>query len=558
MSMKIKIAFFIALYSVSSSVIGQFVVSISPSKVNTCKDTVITFIAVAKTGVTPVSDATFKWSFGDGSSTISGYMLDTVTHAFKSRGGYIVRVDATSGTNTDYSLQNIQIGIKPDFTGTISDRKAPICPGQQVFLTGKYKISNWLYNVPDTVITATPAMISNTNQYKADFDYRIFNKTDKILNASNISLVGLKMEHSNSSNLKIELKCPNGSSIVLKDFDSQDKYFGIPIDNEGSNLAGTGYQYSWTNSPAYGKMSSVIPSGTTFLAGTYAPEQAFSGLVGCPLNGIWEIIVTDNQNLDNGYVFAAQMQFDPTILPAKWEYNNTYTNPLWIGNGVSSTNGSGVAFANPVAYGNNSYKFRVKDNYSCYQDTSISAIVEAATFTTDPATPTGDFPLVITFTNKTSWATKFEWDFGDGSEKISNENPIYTYRKNGNFVAKLVAGTNDGYTDTAKVIVIVTVPNSVFADKLPSVFSPNGDGQNEVFFLSNNSLKGIATLDCWIYSRWGKKVAEWHSVDEAIKGWDGKIKGGPEASPGVYYYQIKAVGYDSKVYETNGAFQLFR
>jgi gliding motility-associated-like protein len=366
------------------------------------------------------------------------------------------------------------------------------------------------------------------------------------------------MEHSNTSNLKIELKCPDGKSVILKNYGGPDKYFGVPVDDEGSNLAGTGYQYTWSNNSSFGSINTITPSGTTYQAGSYAPEQPFSNLIGCPLNGIWELTVTDNQNLDNGFAFAAQMQFDPAILPLKWEFNNSYSSPNWFGSGVSSTSGSGLATAIPQLTGGINYSFRVKDNYGCTQDTSkILVTVAAPTFTTSIDPPTGDFPLEIAFKNTTSWATKFQWDFGDGSEKITIENPTYTYKKNGNFIAKLIAGTSDGCTDTADVTVVITIPKSVF-DKMPGVFSPNGDGQNDFYSLKSTSLEGINTLDCWIYSRWGVTVAEWHSIDDAVKGWDGNINGGPEASPGVYYYYIKAVGYDNQVYEKKGAFHLFR
>jgi gliding motility-associated-like protein len=552
--MKIKIALIIALCFISKNLIGQFVVTISTSKVNNCKDTIITFTAAATNGGIPVNNATFTWSFGDGKSPVSGFMLDTVTNSFTTRRGYIVRVDASSGVNKDYALLKIQIGLKPDFTGINSSREDNLCLGEQILLTGVYNTDKWEYNVPDTVVEANPFMVSNTSQFKADFDYRIFTKGQNVTNASNISSIGLNMEHSNTSNLKIELKCPNGTSVILKNYGGPDKYFGVPVDNETSNLAGTGYQYTWTNSPTNGSMNSLNPA-TTFPAGSYTPEQPFSNLIGCPLNGDWQIIVTDNLDLDNGFVFSAQMLFNPSILPAKWEYSNTYTTPLWTGNGVSSTSGTGLATAIPVAYGLNRYTFNVKDNFNCTQDTFVNSHVEAVTFTANPTT--SDINKPISFTNTTSWATTYKWNFGDGSNKETIENPSHTYTKDGNFWAILTAGASDGCTDKDSVMMVITVPTLVDFE-MPNVFTPNGDNSNEIYKPKGSSLDGIESLDCYIYSRWGKKVVEWHSVEEAMAGWDGNIKGGPKASSGVYYYYIKIVGYNGQKLEKKGAFELFR
>jgi gliding motility-associated-like protein len=556
--MKIKIAFLIILCLFSKLIAAQFVVTISANKTNTCMDTIVTFTAAATNGGSPVNDATFTWSFGDGSSSIAGLMLDTVTNTFSKGGGYFVRVDATSGGNKDYAIMQIQIGVDPDFEGTNTDKDDSLCLGQQIYLEGVYNVDTWKYNIPDSVNNSIPVMVSNTYQYKAEFDYRIFGEGQTLGTAANISVVGLKLEHSNAQDLKIELKCPNGTTILLKGDGGYDKYLGVPIDDEASTLAGTGYQYTWTNNPTdYLSMNSASPAGTTYPAGSYAPQQGFVALSACPLNGKWEIIVTDNQPSDNGFAFSAQLQFNPTLLTStNWTYSNTYSAPAWLGNGVSSTSGTGLATAIPVSTGLNRYRFRVKDNFNCPHFDTVNVKVEPVSFTAKPET-TGDFNLEINFENTTNWATTYKWNFGDDTDEETIANPAHTYTKEGNFWAFLTAGTSDGCKDKDSVLIVVTVPQSVFAE-MPNVFSPNGDGENDGLYLKEASLEGIASLDCWIYNRWGKKVAEWHSVEEAARGWDGKIKGGAAASPGVYFYYIKAVGYDGQEKEQKGSFHLFK
>jgi gliding motility-associated-like protein len=535
---------------------GQFVLQVNSSNPDTCKNDSIKFTARVNSGA--ITDVIYTWSFGDGSPAESGLNLDTIKHRFTQASGYIVRVDASKGLNSDYVLFPVRMGLKPDFSGTNADRDS-LCLGQQIFLTGKTNTFVWNYKIPNTNIETNPILFSNTQQYIKNFDYRIFNKAQLITAATNIDSVGIKLEHSNLSNVKIELKCQNGTSIILKDFGGADRYFGEPVDDEASSLVGVGYEYFWTNTPTFLTMNSY-PPGTSLPAGSYTPQQAFSNLIGCPLNGNWEIIVTDNMALDNGFVFANQLKFNASLFPPKWQYNNTYSSSLWSvtsGCEVSSTSLTGVAIATPETQGHFNFKYQVKDNFGCFQDTSFFIFVEPVFFTTNPDPPEVDINVDIEFANKTSWATTFEWDFRDNSPFENSSEVTHAYVKDGYYWAKLTAGTDDGCTDTASVLVIIKIPPSVF-DKMPGVFSPNGDAQNDVYFLNETSLKGIQSLECYIYSRWGKKVAEWHSVEEAITGWDGNIKGGPQASPGVYFYYIKAVGYDGITYTKEGAFHLFR
>jgi gliding motility-associated-like protein len=68
---------------------------------------------------------------------------------------------------------------------------------------------------------------------------------------------------------------------------------------------------------------------------------------------------------------------------------------------------------------------------------------------------------------------------------------------------------------------------------IPNIFSPNGDGQNDVLYVEG---KGIKKMQFYIYNRWGEKVFE--STD-LTKGWDGTYKG-ESLQPAVFVYMIDA------------------
>jgi len=111
------------------------------------------------------------------------------------------------------------------------------------------------------------------------------------------------------------------------------------------------------------------------------------------------------------------------------------------------------------------------------------------------------------------------------------------------------------YYHNYKHTIEITIPDPVFNEPA-NVFTPNNDGINDYFKLD---VEDLASLEGWVYSRWGKTVCRWKSVEEAQTGWDGKIKGSnTDAVAGVYYYYIKAVDYFGEEIVKKGAVHLFR
>jgi gliding motility-associated-like protein len=74
------------------------------------------------------------------------------------------------------------------------------------------------------------------------------------------------------------------------------------------------------------------------------------------------------------------------------------------------------------------------------------------------------------------------------------------------------------------VLVRVVLPNNYF---IPNAFTPNGDGNNDDFFLYSQS--GVTVTSLKIFNRWGEKVYD------NVYPWDGTYKGKP-APAGVYVY----------------------
>jgi gliding motility-associated-like protein len=92
------------------------------------------------------------------------------------------------------------------------------------------------------------------------------------------------------------------------------------------------------------------------------------------------------------------------------------------------------------------------------------------------------------------------------------------------------------------------------AMEIPNVFTPNGDGANDIFRLRGSSLQEISIK---IYDRWGTLVYEVTS-DTGNFAWDGNNQLGKKCADGVYFYVIKAKGKDDKEFEQKGNVSLFR
>lgn len=154
-----------------------------------------------------------------------------------------------------------------------------------------------------------------------------------IISPYDIISLCVDMEHSYLGDLNISIECPNGQSIVLKPYPGGGGTFmGEPIDNDSDLNPGIGYDYCWTPNPEFGTMLEMADTVQTLPPGSYAPEESFANLIGCPLNGFWTITITDNLSVDNGYVFnwGLNLLHDPSC------YTTAY-GKLYV-----DTNGNGL------------------------------------------------------------------------------------------------------------------------------------------------------------------------------------------------------------------------
>ena len=143
--------------------------------------------------------------------------------------------------------------------------------------------------------------------------------------------------------------------------------------------------------------------------------------------------------------------------------------------------------------------------------------------------------------------SEFLWDFGDGQTSTEFE-PVHTFVSNDQQIVTLFAispnGCVDERTGTFEPLMDVYVP---------SAFTPNGDGINDVFQAKGHA---ILAFEMWIYNRWGEVVFYTNDINRP---WLGEVNGGDHFGRNdLYTWVVKAVGLRNNAFERSGTVVLIR
>jgi gliding motility-associated-like protein len=119
----------------------------------------------------------------------------------------------------------------------------------------------------------------------------------------------------------------------------------------------------------------------------------------------------------------------------------------------------------------------------------------------------------------------------------------------GTYDATIVANDNHGCYDTASVTIIIESQIKII---IPNVFTPNGDGTNDVFSITAEGLKDLK-ID--IYDRWGLLM---YNQEGQSLSWDGKLTNGQLASDGTYYFLFSGKDIKGTPIEKQGYLTLIK
>lgn len=300
-------------------------------------------------------------------------------------------------------------------------------------------------------------------------------------------------------------------------------------------------------------------------------------------NGIWQDIPTVNLSNITGFTKSTATGWNnfgdiPYILtnlnPSAPQINSTSITgcaPLTTSLQTIGVNGVSYSWeANGNQIGTGASISEIFTNSGCYDITLVASVGNCTSSSTvldlicvDNA-PNAAFTSSIlqfsggsesvTFTNNSTGASSYFWDFGNGNSSTA-ENPNVLYNNTtGNTLVTLYASSDNGCIDSAS-LVITYVENAIFY--VPNSFTPDQDEFNQTWGPVFTQGFDPYNFDLFVFNRWGEVIWESH---DAAKKWDGTygLKG-LECPDGVYTWKIsfKPKETDKKISLT-GSINLLR
>lgn len=146
--------------------------------------------------------------------------------------------------------------------------------------------------------------------------------------------------------------------------------------------------------------------------------------------------------------------------------------------------------------------------------------------------------------NTNSTINSVNWSFGDPSSGTLNTSNLisadHTFSAPGNYTVTATTALACGALTVTRNISIVDCARELEGCKavLPTGFTPNGDGQNDILFVRSEDLASIKTFR--VYNRWGQLLFEkiGGAPNDESAGWDGKYKG-EICAPDIYMYYLE-------------------
>ncbi|AEA43768.1 PKD domain containing protein [Fluviicola taffensis DSM 16823] len=367
---------------------GFIVAGETPDSTRICVGNVVDFSGVGSFAAPGFTIANYSWDFMDG-TTATG---QNTSHQFSAPGQYRVQLIVTDNngcTNTNLLDLQVFVATIPSFVGFPGD--TTLCLGESVVFTAQpsfYPVT-WTgfpgsATIDDGCLTDDQLGVAQ----EIPITQTGFSAGSTLTQASDVQSLCFDMEHSFMGDLVIIVECPNGQSQILHQQGGGGTQIGEPnpaddVDCDDPATQGIPYNYCFTPmaTETWVEWSNNNGFGGTVPAGDYEPVQPFTNLVGCPLNGVWTLIVVDNWASDDGTLFTFELNLAPNL----YEPVTTFEPQIGVGSDSSywvmpatfatmSTNGD-VLTVVPTASGTFNYSYVVLDNYGCQNDSTVTLTV---------------------------------------------------------------------------------------------------------------------------------------------------------------------------------------
>lgn len=515
---------------------GRYVGKVSAEKTTVCEgDTIRLF------GQT-LDPNTVSWTGPNGFA--SSQLNPVIPHVSSAHAGYYVFTTSASVCGSGKDSVYISIAPKPAKPGISSN--LPVCLGQKLILKitnkpGFAHTASWAKGAQSTVsigdsLVFNPTLQSDEGVYSVQ--YR---------SVSNGCL-------SDTAQIKVSLLPLPDKPFISSAATKYCEFDQVVISNVSTVPLST--QFSWKGEHGFssGQRNAIeLDSIRTGQSGWY--KLMLIDSKGCknesdllyieviPYPDLSSVSLGSNSPICSGESLNLKALNIDGSLAVKWKgpsgFSSTLTDIL-IQN--TSTAMSGI------------YKLSVSRDICELSDTLQTAVLVKQTTRAD-----FDFSVAIArvgrnvhFINKSAFAAAYEWDFGDFTEHSPEINPDHIYEREERLYVTLFAyNTDSTCIDTS--IKRLDVYNTEEGVYVPSAFSPNNDGMNDVFKAVATGVKFEITLE--VYNRWGGLI--FITEDARNVGWDGTNSGIP-CQEGVYMYIVRYTSLEDQPVVTSGTVTLLR
>jgi gliding motility-associated-like protein len=343
----------------------------------------------------------------------------------------------------------------------------------------------------------------------------------------------------------------------------------VEIQNLGNS--NTPYTFDW---------STPSTTNPTILPSTGLEHDTITYYVtitdGCGYTRDDSVVLVINQTLAIDTIYVGPATCEPTGYVSVQVTGQTVTPQqgmqyTWTGPGPNNPNFINASVWTDLSSG--WYYINVEDAVCEVNDSAFVDILNPPIAAFDAEPTSGCSPLQVNMVNNSQNASTFKWTFGNGNVLTVNnmDGQSQTYTEDAIIELIAIEGT---CADTVIATISINIcgctdPIAINYNPLaeaddgscipptptveaPNVFSPNGDGANDVFeLITTNALD----IQLTITNRWGNIMFDGQGLNPV---WNGKTDSGKDAEDGVYFYKYILKGYQNAVLEGHGFLHLVR
>ncbi|MDX2360525.1 MAG: proprotein convertase P-domain-containing protein, partial [Crocinitomicaceae bacterium] len=346
-------------------------------------------------------NCTYDWTIGG----VGQFTNDSLWFTPPARAGYFIDLRVTDIFPLIERITcKVRVSQLPSFAGTgpIEDT---VCLGEFTNLIGGVTATDTVgidiplgeFQIGGIFAGLTQLPDGSGAQYSTSIGIAGFDTSTVITDASDIDQLCIDIEHSYLGDLEISLMCPNGTTVSLVNANQLaigmtpggcgsgiGTFLGNDTNIDGGPPGSPVWTYCFSEVNAtLGTMCDENNLNSNWVVndygfnsmnpnGVYLPDESFNGLIGCPVNGSWTIIVQDNQGIDDGYIFQWGIFFNASLYPDLEGYQNIVVSEDWLADPtIISGQNDTLLVIQPNVPGQYGYTYFITDDFGCDYDTTV-------------------------------------------------------------------------------------------------------------------------------------------------------------------------------------------